>query len=135
MSMTQVIGLTNLKSDFVTGKVRDVCYLLLTTEIVFSMHFFADYSVQKCSAISTVTLFFVYYFINILEAVSELVNKLQEQYFRYKNLVDVISGVFIIADEKLTITFVNKGILGQKPKEILDSQKTKVQLETQRFIR
>eukprot|EP01080_Neovahlkampfia_damariscottae_P012680 gene12680-6574_t len=117
LTMLHIIILTNVQSK-IPRFWRKKIFFLLTLDSGVSMYYLGGYSIQNCLSTMAFTIFFIFYILNLLESVNELIEKVQEQFLRYKNLVEFIHGVFIIVDEKLNISFTNNGILDLKQEDL-----------------
>ena len=109
--MTQTMVLTIYDPKLVLDKWKIFSFGFLILESGVFLHYFCDYSVRRVLSILLFNAYLVFYILIILDSVSKLLRKVDEQYMKYKNLVDFIYGVFITMDEDLTINFVNQRLL------------------------
>eukprot|EP01080_Neovahlkampfia_damariscottae_P011089 gene11089-3794_t len=118
LTLLETIVLTNSPTSSI-GKWREICFYVLLAESGFSMYFLLGYDIILCLNVIASSLFYIFYILIILESVSKLINKLQEQSERYKNLVYFIQGVLITTNEKMNISFINKGVIDMTKEELI----------------
>eukprot|EP01080_Neovahlkampfia_damariscottae_P001284 gene1284-11370_t len=117
--MLHVIIMNSITPDELTKKWRSTALTLLTLESGVTMYYFSGCSIQYIIGMIGFTLFFLFYILNMIESLAELIERLQEQYLSYKNLVEFIHGSLVTMDEDLTISYVNKQILNFKPDDLV----------------
>eukprot|EP01080_Neovahlkampfia_damariscottae_P009861 gene9861-2184_t len=105
--MMHLLLLTICVPVYASKRWKLLYFLPLVINSGISMSFFSKASYQFIFGVAVVTFYFVFFILNLLESVTELLDKIQSQSSRYKNLVDLIHCVFITTDENMTINFAN----------------------------
>ena len=119
MVMLEICTLTIFDPNIIICPSKIMKFVFLTLESGFSVYYLSKADIRTCLFLVSLTLFLVFYVLNILETVTKIIYQDQVQHAKYKKLVDILRGTLILVDKDLNITFINKSFLGKPIEEYL----------------